>query len=408
MAIKFKVRGSQRPSDFNGLPPLPEDVDDNMYLAAAAQAAVTDFKSGAYDEFLFSENGMSTMPFETSVDNHLDLVSLRLRDRGRRELLIKREAVISAQAELAKLTASLENLQSRAKAAKARVAEQQAILDGKITGKHGLKWPGSASELSTTRQSRWHLRRSAAVFALVGLVDIYIIILSLQSLSGFNGWEPFVFALPAVGVQLVFPHFIGDRIRLMLHGHPRKLVNAIEAGLLALGWIGFIWAMSEIRMQYITKTVMEAGDTLSKPLTVALQVMIITMLVALGTWLMLETSRTNPHERELIKAQLAERIAVQNLQVAQESITGKKAELPILQYAQQISEESYNDAVNTVAKTLAEAAKSVYRRALVNQTGSVDFTTAYLGEPAPDTSGEPAPESAAEPKQPSTNSNEAI
>jgi hypothetical protein len=54
MAKGFKLRGSKNPSDFNGLPPLPEDVDDNLYLASAAHAAVTDFKSGAYDEFLFS------------------------------------------------------------------------------------------------------------------------------------------------------------------------------------------------------------------------------------------------------------------------------------------------------------------------------------------------------------------
>lgn len=392
MAIKFKVRGSRRATDFNGLPPLPEDVDDNMYLAAAAHAAVTDFKSGAYDEFLFSEHGMEAMPFEESVDNHLDLVSLRLKDRGRRELLIKREAVIAAEAELAKLRASIETLQSRVKVAKARVAEQQAILDGKTPGKHGLMWPGSANESTTVRQTKLGLSRAALIFALVGLIDIYIIILSLQSLSGFDGWEPFIFALPAVGVQLVFPHFIGDRIRLMLHGHPRRIVNAIEAALLALGWIGFVWAMSEIRMQYITKTVMEAGDTLSRPLQTALQVMIITMLVALGTWLMLETSRSNPHEREIIKAQLAERIALQNLQAATESITGKEAELPILEWALRISEESYEDAVQTVGKTLAETAKSVYRRALVNQSGSVDFTTAYLAEPAVDTNsgGEPA------------------
>ena len=383
MASKFKLRGSQRASDFNGLPPLPEDVDDNMYLAAAAHAAETDFKSGAYDEFLFSEHGMETMPFEQSVDNHLDLVSLRLKDRGRRELLVKHEALNTAKAKLAKLQASLDNLQTRAKSAKSKVAEQQAILDGKAPGKHGLMWPGSAPEITTVRDSKIRLSRSAAVFALVGLIDIYIIILSLQSLDGFDGWEPYIFALPAVGVQLVFPHFMGERIRLMLHGHPRKVVNAVEACLLAVGWLGFVWAMTQIRMEYITKTVMEAGGTLSFTLKIALQAMIIVMLIALGTWLMLETSRSNPHEREMVRLQLAERTALENLQAATEQITGLQAQVPILELALKISEESYRDAVQAVGKTLAETAKSVYRRALVNQTGSVDFTTAYLGEPAP-------------------------
>jgi hypothetical protein len=380
MAKGFKLRGSKNPSDFNGLPPLPEDVDDNLYLASAAHAAVTDFKSGAYDEFLFSEHGMEQMPFEKSVDNHLDLVSLRLKDRGRRELLLKNQALLEAKAKLAQIRSSIETLQARLKSVKSKVADQQAILDGKVPGKHGLMWPGSAPELTSKRSARWALRSSALTFAIVGLIDIYIIILSLQSLDGFDGWEPYIFALPAVGVQLVFPHFIGERIRLMLHGHPRKFVNAIESTLLALGWVGFIWAMTQIRMEYIVKTVMEAGGTLSFTLRIALQAMIIVMLLALGTWLMLQTSRSNPHEREMSRLQLAEREATENLQAANERITGLEAEIPVLDLALRVAEESYRDSVLAVGKTLAETAKSVYRRALVNQTGSVDFTTAYMGD----------------------------
>jgi hypothetical protein len=189
-----------------------------------------------------------------------------------------------------------------------------------------------------------------------------------------------VFALPAVGVQLVFPHFIGERIRLMLHGHPRKLVNSIEMSLLALGWVGFIWAMTQIRMEYIIKTVMESGGSLSFTMRIALQAMIIVMLLALGTWLMLSAARSNPHERELGRLQLAERVANENVQSATERITSLEAEIPILDLAVKVSEESYKDAVLAAGKSLAEAAKSVYRRALVNQYGAVDFTTAYLAD----------------------------
>lgn len=380
MAKGFKTKGSASPSDFNGLPALPEDVDDNLYLAAAANAAVADRNSGSYDEFLFSEHGMKRMPFEDAVDSHLDLVQLRLKDRGRRELLVKQQALLQAKARLAKLRASLETFQARLKSVRAKVAEQQAILDGKATGKHGLYWPGSAPELTTKREAKWRLSTPILTFALVGLVDIYIIILSLQSLDGFDGWEPFVFALPAVGVQLVFPHFIGERIRLMLHGHPRKLVNSIEMSLLALGWVGFIWAMTQIRMEYIIKTVMESGGSLSFTMRIALQAMIIVMLLALGTWLMLSTARSNPHERELGRLQLAERVANENVQSATERITSLEAEIPILDLAVKVSEESYKDAVLAAGKSLAEAAKSVYRRALVNQYGAVDFTTAYLAD----------------------------
>ncbi len=380
MAKSFKPKGSGRPSDFAGLPELPEDVDDNLYLAAAANAAVADKNSGSYDEFLFSEHGMERMPFEDAVDSHLNLVQLRLKDRGRRELLVKQQALLEAKARLAQVRASLETMQARLKAVRSKLSEQQAILDGKSPGKHGLYWPGSAPELTTKRGARWRLTTPILTFALVGLIDIYVIILSLQSLDGFDGWEPYVFALPAVGVQLVFPHFIGERIRLMLHGHPKRVINAIESGLLAIGWIGFIWAMTQIRMEYIVKTVMESGGTLSFSLRLALQLMIIVMLVALGTWLMLATARSNPHEREMGRLQLAERLANEQVQSLTEKVTSLEAQVPVLELAVKVSEESYKDAIQAAGETLADAAKSVYRRALVNQYGAVDFTTAYLGD----------------------------
>jgi hypothetical protein len=379
MAKGFKTKGSASPSDFNGLPALPEDVDDNLYLAAAANAAVADRNSGSYDEFLFSEHGMKRMPFEDAVDSHLDLVQLRLKDRGRRELLVKQQALLQAKARLAKLRASLETFQARLKSVRAKVAEQQAILDGKATGKHGLYWPGSAPELTTKREAKWRLTTPVFTFIVVGIIDIYIIQKSIQSLPGFYGDEAWAFALPAVGVQLVFPHFIGERIRLILHGHPRALLNRVEIALLALGWLSFIWAMTQIRMQYIRG---EASITnpIRPFLDVAIQVGVITMLLALGTWLMLSTARSNPHERELGRLQLAERTAVENVQSATEKLTTLEAEIPILELAVRVSEDSYKDAIMAAGQSLGEAAKSVYRRALVNQFGAVDFTTAYMAD----------------------------
>ena len=62
----------------NGLTPLPEGVDDNKYLAASANAAVVDKDSGAYDRHLFGEREIPAMPYEKAVDQHLELMSLRL------------------------------------------------------------------------------------------------------------------------------------------------------------------------------------------------------------------------------------------------------------------------------------------------------------------------------------------
>ena len=67
------------------------------------------------------------------------------------------------------------------------------------------------------------------------------------------------------------------------------------------------------------------------------------------------------------------------------SVLGRDQRQPVLgrlalEASLEGAEKSYEDSVQAARAELAEAAKSVYRRSLVNQLGEVDFTSAYIGK----------------------------
>jgi hypothetical protein len=358
---------------------LPENVDDNMYLAAASKAAETDKASGAYDPFLFSEDLLQQMPFEDSVDDHLSLIQIRLRDRGRREVLLHQKAVLDAKSKLSKSENLLSSLETRVGEQQANLVNQVEILEGSKPGKAGLFWNGSPSELTSKTETRLKLVLPIALFAIVGLVDLGIIINSFTKIPGFKFLEAIIFTAPAVGVQLVFPHFIGNRINLVMHGHSKKLANIIEIVLLSVLWLTFVIVMTEIRMNYI-KVTAATEEPLSLSLELFLYIGNALMLVGLGMWLLLTAARSNHHEREHRRLSLAIHTLREKLAKQQSKQAAILAEIPTLELSLKVSQESYADAVEASRVELADAAKSVYRRSLINQMGAVEFTSAYMQE----------------------------
>ena len=370
---------SNYPEDFKGLPKLPENVDDNMYLAAASKAAETDRASGAYDQFLFSEDLLQQMPFEDSVDDHLSLIQIRLRDRGRREVLVHQKALLEAKANLSKIENEMDALEARIGEQQQNLLNQEEILEGRKPGKAGLLWKGSPSELTSKAETRLKLILPIALFAIVGLVDLGIIINSFTKIPGFKFTEAIIFTAPAVGVQLVFPHFIGNRINLVMRGHTKKVANTLEIILLALLWLTFVIVMTEIRMNYI-KVTAATEEPLSLSLELFLYIGNALMLVGLGMWLLLTAARSNHHEVEHRRINLAIHVLREKLATRQARKAAVEAEIPTLELSLKVSEESYADAVEASRVELADAAKSVYRRSLINQMGTVEFTSAYMQE----------------------------
>lgn len=375
----FRSKQRDSLSAHTDLPKLPEELDDNFYLASASRAGEIDRNSGAYDEFLFSEDGLDKMPFESSVDHHLALAETRLLDKGRRSYLGRQEQLFELRGEIASAEYAVDEIEERISTQVERLQEQSAILEGNKTGRAGLSWKGSIPESTSTLNAGLHIALPKLVFLSVAVVDIAIIILSFNAVPGFKTTDAIIFALPAVGVQLVFPHFIGDRINLLAHGYRRRLLAYLSIVFLATVWLSFVYVLTEVRMFKILTDTADTGEQMNEVTVYALYAGNIIMLVALGTWLLASAAKSNHHQMEYRRVDFSLRKLRKKLEAAKRHLVELEARLPAAEQSLDVIRDSYDSAVSAMKNELAEAAKSVYRRSLINQFGSVDFTGAFLG-----------------------------
>jgi hypothetical protein len=357
------------------LPDLPTPVDDNMYLAAASEAAFKDRASGAYDEYLFVENGITKMPFEEALESHLSLVSERLKSQYVREVSKPKIEMINLQGELDANEKSIALAEKFVDNLNNKLADQTAILNGEKTGRAGLDWESSIPEITTRASIRRRFWTNRLVYAFVGIADIGIIIFSLMNIRlGF--YEAIIFTIPAVGIQVAFPHFAGDRLGLILHGSKHRIANTIEMVILVGGWMIFSFAITQVRMSFIEGRI----RNLDPNLDMAIRVAMFMMLIGLGSWILFKSARRNPHENEYLHVSFDLQKAESKLLKLQSDRDRIKAQTPALEAAIATADESYREAIETAKKELILAAKSVYRRALVNQVGIPTFTASYIGE----------------------------
>ena len=364
-----------------GLINLPVEVDDNLYLGAASKAAFADKESGAYDEFLFTEDSRKKMPFERALERHTELISTRLEEQGRREILARNRLVLNCESKISQLATYLRQLRDRKDITDRDIALQAEILHGHVKGNHEVFWTDSIPHMSSVIGTRIRLIAPTLTFLFVGLVDIGIIYLSFNHLPGMNGLDPIIFAVPAVGIQLVFPHLIGERIGLTLRGHEKKRQNVYESLFLGIGWLTFCFGMAVIRLQYmvsgagVNKKDMHLAHDMRGPMAAVT----LLMLIGLGSWLMLAGSRRNPHKTEMLRLLVRRHTLTKVIAKSEINLLATQGELPPLEDALNTVKESYADAVAIASAELADAARMVYRRSLINGMGDVDFTASYMG-----------------------------
>ncbi|MEI6109472.1 MAG: hypothetical protein WCQ11_05325, partial [Actinomycetes bacterium] len=347
-----------------GLINLPSNVDDNLYLAAASKAAFADIQSGAYDEFLFSDEAHRKMPFEYALETHTRLISSRLEDQGRREIERRQKLVFQTNSKIAKMSQRLEQLKAKLKTNEENLQRQQSILDGREKGDHEMYWTDSIPHVASTISARFRLWSHGIIFVLVAAIDFGILKLSFQSLPGFNeGWDAVLLTFPALGIQVVFPHLLGERLAYIMRGHPRKKHNRNEAAFLALGWIAFVLVITLIRINFISQ---QGGSTISNQqamakLQPAITGLSLLMLIGLGAWMILLASRRNPHKNEYLHLLLAKQKLTNKCSSAEIDFLSAEGELPPLELSLQVAKESYNDAVQIVKQEVSESARMVYR-----------------------------------------------
>jgi hypothetical protein len=367
---------SRTPSN---IPDLPEAINDNFYLASASKAAEMDIASGAYDEFLFSEDGMAQMPYERAIEDHLALVEMRLVDRGRRSVLVEKLKLLDAESAVVKHLRREDSLSAELLDRDEKLAKQAEILEGEKPGKSNLFWPG-AIPVQTSLVNGW-MRISARylVFILVAAVDIGLIFAAFNAILA-NTNESILLTIPAVGVQIAFPHFVGNRIGMLLRKPAKVLVYWIEIVVMFGLWITFAFVLTYLRVLFITTG--QETNTVLQDSRGALFLSLLFMLFGLGLWLMVNEIRHNPHETKYARLLFSKHRVQRELEKNRMKISKASALIPALEASLEVAEKSFEDSVQAARAELADAAKSVYRRSLVNQLGEVDFTSAYIGKSA--------------------------
>ena len=379
MKIANPLRRKSKSSVFKNLPTPPEPIDDRSYLATALGAAQADKKSGAYDEFLFSENSLVEMPFEESAENYLKLISKRLEDQGRWENLAYEKEVLQLEARINIEKAKEAQLASDLADLEKLIDREQAILDGDEPGKHGLYWKDSLPRLTSRRGGLLRIMAPYVVFTLVGIVDLGILYYSLNNVPGIDNFpEVAAFTAPAVGVSLVAPHFIGDRINLLIHGEKHAKVNKIELTFLATVWILFIAVMTQIRLNFMLED--EPVDSIWRypENLISISVMNFLFLAGLGTWLIFLAARRNPHQYNFLRLELRHQKLVSELEKSTIKLVELHSRIPSANLHREASALSVSANISTAREELTKATKSTYRRALINEFGSTDFTSSYF------------------------------
>ncbi len=364
--------------DFGGLPNLADGIDDNLYLASAAKAAEIDFKSGAYDKFLFSEDGLRRMPYEMAIESHLALINQRLADAGRRQSLRREAAVLDLETKISKAEAKLARNDKQIENIESQIVYEESILSGLTQGIDNADWrdpkPQLASRLSV------FMRIAAPIITLIiaSAVDLAIIQASLDSIPGFKFVEAWMFTAPAVAMQVVFPHLIGLRLGRILRNAEGKLAKAVELSILLILWLAFAFGLTQLRMNFIVAEASKDRAEIAPELGRWLLISSLLMLVALGGWLIFAASRHNPHEANFLKLNFA----LMNRKSAEIKLGAKVAdysnEIAALKQAEQTAIKAFEDAREAALNQLKQATLDIYRRALVNHVGDSDFTSAYV------------------------------
>lgn len=367
---RFRANALQVPTG------LPAPINDNQYLAASANAGILDRATGAYDKYLFEDKEIPEMPYEAAVDNHLELMSSRLNQRFRRFISRAHQQEIRAKGRVARIILKIENSQGIKNQLEEQLARQLQILNGNSLGKHGLNWQGEEPILLGAVNKVLRLYSKYIVFVLVALVDAFIIWSSFISIN-IRAFEALALTVPAVAAQVVFPHIAGARLRLIVRGMHKKLSVWLEVVATLGVWLTFVYVISRVRVIYIRTLLEQSGESWNDNLDLIFTLLSVILITALGAWLLFSAVRENPHEDEAlkVKARIAkfERIATrlgsrksrfeEKLALAQEAAGALNSEL--------------QTAVEASRLELAEAAKSVYRRALINEMGDPEFTKSY-------------------------------
>jgi hypothetical protein len=371
-----RLRKQERQIILN-LPNLPDDIDDNVFIALAAQAAEQDKKSGAYDEFMFSEDGFASMPFEDGVDEFLALQIERTPERQGRAELPHRLRIEHFKSVVEDRQRVADEAQAELEAVGVLLDDEKLVLNGTQEGQEGGNWKGIPPEV--TSKSRHVSRRILGwfIFLLIAGVDFGVVLFSLNEITP-SFKEALLFTFPAVGVQILFPHLVGRSIGIIQRKTGQALKEIIIAISIGTSWLLYVVGMSMLRMNLL-EDFYKQKQKHAMPDSIYYSTFILTVfiMVGLGLWVLIRSMSDNPHEDKFSRLRFVHLSKQRKLRRALKGLA--KAQALVANEQEALSEVTAQWR-NRAAKypILGESAKSTYRRAIVNQEGQPEFTTTYL------------------------------
>lgn len=359
------------------LPDLPADIDDNVFIALGTQAAEADKTSNAYDEFLFSEEGYEQMPYEDGVDEVLTLQEQRNAERKGRATLPIRMRIEYLEKLIEAHKRDVIDAEAEREAIAGDLNKELEILAGSTKGEDGGVWEGVSPD--TTSRSKHIIERLKewGIFVIVAVADAFVVFLSLRAIT-LNEDEARFLSAPAIGVQILFPHLVGRAIADARSKTEKRVKDWIIAGLVAFAWGGYIFAMTVLRTDLIADFYFQRYQKpLEGFLEIAIFIFSVLILVGLGLWVLIRALNANPHRNRFSRLKYVYFNKQRSLRRAEARRAKAEADLEAeLKVLAEVSEQ-WDKRAQSYGQ-VSEAAKSVYRRALVNQQGTPEFTTEYL------------------------------
>jgi Na+-transporting NADH:ubiquinone oxidoreductase subunit NqrE len=376
----MKFRGvSKFPIRLNGASQYPESFTTSEYLDSSVIAAQVDRNSNAYDEFLFAENHVTQMPYESSLESRMLLAATRVGTLSRKEMLSFEAEVLENRKALGRLQIKVDGLEAKVQKVDAMIELEKDILSGTSLGHANLVWQDALPVFTSRTNALLQILRPTFLLALIGLADLSVIFLSI---SDFFKDQPtaLIMTLPAIGIQLFFPHLLGEQLSRVNRGEILTTTRRIWTLLIGMSWLVFIVALTRIRTDLTWRSLNADidGGGLDYSVYILLLIINIMMLVGLGISVLAMASRSNPHSRNYLRVSFRREYLLDKLNRRLRALENSKLKLEFSEMRLQAARDNYLDAMKEIPMRLIEAGRDVYRRALVNEFGQVEFTNRYL------------------------------
>jgi hypothetical protein len=140
----------------------------------------------------------------------------------------------------------------------------------------------------------------------------------------------------------------------------------------------FIIVMTQIRLNFMLKEEKTESIWRATENTIAISAMNFLLLAGLGSWLIFLAARRNPHQYNFLRLELRHQKLVNKMELTTAKLVRLNSMLPAVRMHRDTSEASVSANLSTATEELVKATKSTYRRALINEFGSTDFTSSYF------------------------------